>query len=137
MQSSVSGTSSSPGKPDSREKLNLAKDSTIKDSYKSDDKSEAFRIDDCIKMQINDQNHKVHEKVAVGNKKHDASVDDLHLVAVYTKPIPSLKNLQTLLICLNLKKYCVKGDGSCLYHAVAHQAGLITTYSKGDDMVSV
>jgi len=34
------------------------------------------------------------------------------------------------------KKYFFKGDGSCLYHAVAHQAGLITTYSKGDDMVS-
>jgi len=74
VQSSASGMSSSPSKPDSREKVNLAKDSTIKDSYISDDKSKAFRIDDCIKMQINDQNHKVYEKVAVGNKKHDASV---------------------------------------------------------------
>jgi len=30
----------------------------------------------------------------------------------------------------------VKGDGNCLYHAIAHQAGLITSSSTGDEAVS-
>jgi len=35
-----------------------------------------------------------------------------------------------------LKRHSVKGDGSCLYHAIAHQAGLITASSSGDELVS-
>ena len=35
-----------------------------------------------------------------------------------------------------LKRHSVNGDGSCLYHAVVHQAGLITASSTGDEVVS-
>ena len=31
----------------------------------------------------------------------------------------------------------VKGDGSCLYHAVAHQAGLISASCQGDTSISM
>ena len=37
---------------------------------------------------------------------------------------------------LGLNKHCVKADGNCLYHAIAHQAKLITKYSTGDELVS-
>ena len=37
---------------------------------------------------------------------------------------------------LNVKCHSVSGDGSCLYHAVAHQAGLINKDSKGDRNIS-
>ena len=71
-----------------------------------------------------------------GTKNHDIAAEDWQLVAVYTKPTTCLQNLQTFLEYLKLRRHSVKGDGSCLYHAVAHQAGPITTYSTGDDMVS-
>jgi len=35
-----------------------------------------------------------------------------------------------------LKRHSVKGDGSCLYHVVAHQTELITTSNTGDELVS-
>ena len=37
---------------------------------------------------------------------------------------------------LNLVRHAVHGDGSCLYHPVAHQAGLITKTSCGNKVVS-
>lgn len=37
---------------------------------------------------------------------------------------------------LNVKCYIVSGDGSCLYHSVAHQAGLINKCSRGDRNIS-
>ena len=37
---------------------------------------------------------------------------------------------------LNLARHSVLGDGSCLYHSVAHQAGFITKISCGDRIVS-
>ena len=33
-----------------------------------------------------------------------------------------------------LKRHSVKGDGSCLYHAVVHQAGLITASSTNEEI---
>jgi len=62
--------------------------------------------------------------------------EDLELVVVFSKPSTCLQNLKTLLDHLMLKRHCVKGDGSCLYHAIAHQAGLITASSSGDELVS-
>jgi len=35
-----------------------------------------------------------------------------------------------------LKRHAVKGDGSCFYHTIAHQAGLIAGSSTGDEVVS-
>ena len=44
--------------------------------------------------------------------------------------------LHLVLKKLNLVTHVVHGDGSCLYHAVAHQAGFITKTSCGDKVVS-
>ena len=33
---------------------------------------------------------------------------------------------------LHVVKHVIKGDGSCLYHAIAHQAGFISSTCKGD-----
>ena len=41
-----------------------------------------------------------------------------------------------LLDHLMLKRHSVKGNGNCLYHAVAHQAGLITASNTGDEEIS-
>ena len=38
---------------------------------------------------------------------------------------------------LNVKKHVVKGDGSCLYQAVAHQAGLISASCQVDANISM
>ena len=65
-----------------------------------------------------------------------ADSEDLELVAVFSKPSTCLQSLQILLDHLMLKRHSVNGDGSCLYHAVAHQAGLITASSTGDEVVS-
>ena len=65
-----------------------------------------------------------------------ADSEDLELVAVFSKPSTCLQSLQILLDHLMLKRHSVNGDGSCLYHAVAHQAGLITAFSTGDEVVS-
>ena len=45
--------------------------------------------------------------------------------------------MDSLLRQLHVRKHLVKGDGSCLYHAVAHQAGLIPANSKGDSIISI
>ena len=37
---------------------------------------------------------------------------------------------------LHIKKHTVKGDGSCLYHAIFHQGGFISSTSKGNDSIS-
>ena len=58
---------------------------------------------------------------------------DIQLVEACTNPQPV--SLQTVLEHLRLTKHQVKGDDSCLYHAVAHQAKL-TTFSTDDNVVS-
>ena len=59
---------------------------------------------------------------------------DIQLVKVCANPQPV--SLEAVLERLHLRKHQVKGDGSCLYHAVAHQSKLITTFSTGDEVVS-
>ena len=44
--------------------------------------------------------------------------------------------LDSVLQELHVKCYVVSGDGSCLYHAVAHQAGFISKSSRGDKNIS-
>ena len=38
---------------------------------------------------------------------------------------------------LHVVKHVVKGDGSCLHHAVAHQAGFIYRSSQGSENISL
>ena len=44
--------------------------------------------------------------------------------------------LSSVLQLLNFKKHSVNGDGSCLYHAIAHQAGFINNNSRGCTIIS-
>ena len=48
----------------------------------------------------------------------------------------SIKLYKGVLKHLQLKRHVVKGDGSCLYYAIAHQAGLIASSSTGDEVVN-
>lgn len=59
---------------------------------------------------------------------------DIQLVEAHTNP--HSVSLKTVLEHLRLTKHQIKGDGSCLYHSVAHQAKLIPTFSIGDEVVS-
>jgi len=52
---------------------------------------------------------------------------ELQLAEAFTNPEPI--SLTAALKYLHQTVHQVKGDGSCLYHAVAHQAKLITTFS--------
>ena len=45
-------------------------------------------------------------------------------------------SIQTVFQHLNIRKHLIKGDGDCLYHSVAHQAGLIPQLSQGDEYIS-
>ena len=60
---------------------------------------------------------------------------DIQIIKACTNPQPV--SLKAILEHLHLTKHQVNGDGSCLYHAVAHQAKLITTFSTGDEVVSM
>ena len=60
---------------------------------------------------------------------------DLQIVTTYAKPA-RYKTIQSVLEYLQLKRHAVKGNGSCLYHTIAHQAGLIASSSTGDEVVS-
>ena len=66
---------------------------------------------------------------------HNQKDPDVQLVTAYAKP-SKYKTIQSILKCLHLKRHVVKDDGSCLYHAIAHQAGLIKSSSTGDEVVS-
>ena len=37
---------------------------------------------------------------------------------------------------LKLKEHVIRGDGSCLYHAIVHQAGFIERASQGNSMIN-
>ena len=69
-------------------------------------------------------------------RQHPLSVDepDLSLQFVSTQetnllPMNTLKQL-------NVIRHLIDGDGSCLYHAVAHQAGFIPKSSRSDRVTS-
>ena len=66
--------------------------------------------------------------------KQSTDCDDVQFVVAYSKP-SLVQTCKSLLLHLKLKKHCVKGDGNCLYHAVAHQARLIPSSSSGDELV--
>jgi len=53
-----------------------------------------------------------------------------------TQQISSL-SLNYVMQQLHVVKHRIKGDGSCLYHAIAHQAGFIPNASKGDEVISL
>lgn len=108
-------------KPDYSKDHEHLKHSTIKVSMKLgsqifNDKSKASKTETVLKS----QKHEDHGKVKVDTKNHDKAAEDLQLVAVYTKPPSCSQNLQTLLEYLQLRRHSVRGDGSCLYHTVAH-----------------
>lgn len=44
--------------------------------------------------------------------------------------------MRSVLQQLNVSKHPITGDGSCLYHAIAHQAGFINRSSRGEKIVS-
>ena len=60
---------------------------------------------------------------------------DLSLQFVSTQKT-NLLSVNTVLKQLNVIRHSIDGDGSCLYHAVAHQAGLIPKSSRGDKVTS-
>jgi len=47
-----------------------------------------------------------------------------------------LMPLQDVLFHVKAKKLAVKGDGNCSYHSIAHQAGLISLSSDGNEHIS-
>ena len=60
---------------------------------------------------------------------------DLSLQFVSTQET-NLLPMNTVLKQLNVIRHLIDGDGSCLYHAVAHQAGFIPKSSRGDRVTS-
>lgn len=63
----------------------------------------------------------------------DDKTDDVQILGMTkTRSVP----LDIVLQYLHVKKHSVKGDGSCLYHSVAHQAGLVNKDSQGDEKIS-
>ena len=67
--------------------------------------------------------------------KQPPDCDDVQFVAAYSKPSPVFQTFKSILLHLKLQKHPVRGDGNCLYHAIAHQAGLIPSSSSGDETV--
>ena len=59
---------------------------------------------------------------------------DIQILAI--KRTSSL-SLTIVMKMLHVVKHVVEGDGSCLYHAVAHQAGLISNTCKGNEIISL
>lgn len=47
-----------------------------------------------------------------------------------------LMPLQDVLFHVKARKHAVKGDGNCSYHSIAHQAGLISLSSDGNEHIS-
>ena len=65
------------------------------------------------------------------NKK--TASDDVQIIATDKT---NLLSADYVLKHLHVAKHVVKGDGSCLYHAVSHQAGFLSSDSQGDDKIS-
>ena len=57
---------------------------------------------------------------------------DTHAVKIIGESKGSAVSIQTVLQHLNIRKHAIKGDGDCLYHSVAHQAGLVPKHSQGE-----
>ena len=69
---------------------------------------------------------------------------DTHAVQIIGETKANAVSIQTVLQLLNIRKHAIKGDRDCLYHSVAHQAGLvpnrvrvINTVKKGSTINNV
>ena len=60
---------------------------------------------------------------------------DTHAVQIIGETKASAVSIHTVLQLLNIRKHAIKGDGDCLYHSVAHQAGLVPK-RQGDQYIS-
>ena len=65
-------------------------------------------------------------------KDHDSNDCKIVCVPEASKPSPPPNVLQKL--CL--RRHTVNGDGNCLYHAIAHQAGFIDRDCHGDTVIA-
>ena len=72
-----------------------------------------------------------HERIDV----ESSDCHDLQFVAAYSKSSPAFQTMKSILLHLKLQKHAVRGDGNCVYHAIAHQAGLIPSSIDGDEAV--
>jgi len=61
---------------------------------------------------------------------------DVEVQILSVQQVSSL-SLNCVLQWLQVVKHVIRGDGSCLYHAIAHQAGLISITSNGDETISL
>ena len=59
--------------------------------------------------------------------------EELEIISITKQSLPSLPYV---LQQLSLQKHSVYGDGSCLYHAIAHQAGFVDSSSRGCRIIS-
>jgi len=59
-------------------------------------------------------------------------IPDLSIQPVCTALLP----VNTVLKQINVVRHIIDGDGSCMHHAVAHQAGFISKSSRGDRATS-
>ena len=64
----------------------------------------------------------------------DSVSPEVHIVNVTANKSMSL---DAVLGTLHVVKYVVKGDGSCLYHAISHQASFISNPCQGDNTISM
>ena len=75
----------------------------------------------------------IHPSHAASANQHTDISSDIQIVAAaITTSLP----INNVLQLLRIKKHTVKGDGSCLYHAISHQGGFISSNSKGNDSIS-
>ena len=71
--------------------------------------------------------------VMSSDKSSSIKINDIQIVG---EAKASTMPIQTVLQNLNLKKHPIKGDGDCLYHSLAHQAGLVSQFSRGEEYIS-
>jgi len=73
------------------------------------------------------------KKEATNIAQYTATSADLEVIGSDT-----CKSLQFSVVLkeIGVKYHVVNGDGSCLYHAIAHQAGFISKSSRGDVRIS-
>ena len=61
---------------------------------------------------------------------------DTHAVQIIGETKANAVSIHTVLQLLNIRKHAIKGDGGCLYHSVAHHAGLVPKHSQGNQYIS-
>ena len=79
------------------------------------------------------------EPVSLPNKNkfsNTFTTSDYDDIEITSATKSDLLTMRSVLQQLNVNKHSVTGDGSCLYHAIAHQAGFINRSSTGETIVS-